>query len=400
MSMINALDYTIRINSSQFEFSSLTVSQNAVSSLNGRLVVNAGNDCFDYMVSIPKMIGRFLTHRYADSRMFFCAYSSMGGETTSCDIDRRINEVMQLMTVIENYTNHRNPDRNVVQQRFQRLSPQVRDLFSHVDQNYIDEFVGDPSGAQEIAQEMARECEQIITFQRQLAAVNAFYRMFNSGATPIPVTTVGSTTTSGITAPRRPRHEPVTDDFSWNDWWNRIFRDDFFLRGDGDIMTSNRPSATTIHSFNLNVPGTIPYDRNAIPGQVQQKTDEINRLKGLFAALANPPDVPQIYGDIIMADPFMACPVFDASHPGVQNALSAGATSAINNRDVRHLFDKDALEAHIRSGNSWAPAKCPTCRHPEHGGIRRPYLRIDTDLQDQILGFLRNAVGTNGSSSR
>ncbi len=378
-SRVPSLDYTIRVNNIQLESSSPNASQISASSLNGRLVVNAGNDCFDCITSIPKMIGRFFTHRYADFRMFFRSYSSMGSGTSSRDIDRRINEVTQFVTVIETCGNNR----NAVRERFQRLSPQVRDLFFYVDQNYIDEFVRDPSMAQEIAQEMIRECDQVISFQRQLTAVNAFYRMFSGGG--------GGTTTYG---------EPNTDDLRWDDWLNRLFRDDFRPRSPrGGITTDGHVPATT-HSFNLNVPGTIPYIQSAIPDAIQQKADEINRLKNRFGAFTNPPAVPTIYNDIIAGDDFMALPIFDASHPAIQNALSSGTTTAINDRDARHLFDKDALEAHIRAGSSYAPSKCPLCRHPTDGGIRRQYLRIDTDLQDQILQFLRNAVATGGSSTR
>jgi hypothetical protein len=372
---IPALDDTMRMNNVQLESSKLTVPQMTASSLNGRLVVNAGNSCC--LTSIPKMINRFFTHRHADVCMFFRSYNSMSGGTTLRDINRRINEITQLVTVIETCGDNR----GAVRARFQRLSPQIRDLFFYVDQNYMDEFVRDPSKAQEMAQEMIRECDQVIHFQRQLTAVNAFYRLFGGG------------TTDGVTTRRQHRQEP-TSDFRWDDWWARIFPDAFHPR-----RVDDRSPATTTYAFNfLNVPGTVPYIQNAIPADVQRKADEINSLKGQFIELRNPPPVPDIYNDIIMGEDFMALPIFDASHPAVQNALSAAsalapsAISAVFNRDLRHLFDKDALEAHIRTGTSWAPAKCPTCRHPTDGGIRREFLRIDTALQDEILQFLRTAL--------
>lgn len=388
MSRVTALDYTLRVNNMRLESSNLTATQNTVSTLNGRLVVNAGNDCFDYLTSLPKTIGKFFTDLYADCHMFFRAYSSMGGGTSSRTIDRRINEITQFMTAIETC----GTQGNAVRDRFQRLSPQVRDLFFYVDLNYINEFVRNPS--QEAADEMIRECDQIIIFQRQLTAVNAFYRIFGGGGGQTPVTTLGGTTT-GVTRPRYPREEPITDSFDWYDWIGRVFYGDFRPSPPGVTIPyrRDREPGTTTHAFNLNIPGTVAYDQNAIHVTVQQKADEIIRLRGQFAALSSPPAVPAIYNDIILGDDFMAIPVFDASHPAIQNALSAGATTAINNRDFRHLFDKDALEGHIRAGNSWAPAKCPTCRHPADGGIRRQYLRIDTDLQDEILLFLRTAVG-------
>jgi hypothetical protein len=391
MSMISrdprVLDYTMRVNTMQLESSNLTASQNRVSSLNGRMVVNAGDDCFDCITSIPKMIGKFFTQRYADCIMFFRAYTSMGGGTTSRAIDRRVNEVTQFMTVVETC----GANRNTVRDRFQRLSPQVRHLFFNVDQNYIDEFIRNPS--QETLDEILRECNQVIIFQRQLTAVNTFYRMFVGIGGHTSVTTVGSTTTH--------RQEPISDDFPWYDWVGGFLPDGFRPRPPGiTVVWGHSEPATSTHAFNLNVPGTVAYDQNAIPPVVQQKADEITRLRGQFAGLRNPPPIPLIYNDIIMAEDFMAIPIFDASHPTVQNALSSGATTAINNRDIRHLFDKEALEGHIRAGSSWSPAKCPSCRHPEHGGIRRQYLRIDTALQDEILQFLRTAMASGGSTTR
>lgn len=395
MSMISP---DLRISSFPFESSS-TAPQNTVSSLNGRMVVNAGNSCCDWMTSIPKMIGGFFTRRYADGRMFFRSFSSMGGGTTTHDIDRRINEITQFITVIETCGSNR----NVVRESFERLTPEVRNLFFYVDQHYIDEFVNNPSKTQEISQEVIRECDRAISFQRQLTAVNAFYSMFSGGGAHTPDTTQGGTTTDsettgGGTIPR-PREAPIPVDEirvdpQRQDPWIRLFPNFFHFRdGIAPVRPPVESPPATTHGFNLNVPGTVPYVQNAIPAEVLQKAQEINSLKGQFASMGNPPPVPEIFKDIITTDDFMEFPVFDASHPAVQNALSSGSTEAINNRDLRHLFNKDTLEQHIQSGHSWAPAKCPTCRHPEHGGIRPEFLRIDTALQDEILQFLRTKLG-------
>ncbi len=155
-----------------------------------------------------------------------------------------------------------------------------------------------------------------------------------------------------------------------------------------------RPSATT---YNVNVPGTVAYVQNRVPADVQTKANEINRLKPLFEAMRPTPDVPLAYNDPINFE-MMSIPVFDASHPAIQTALETGVS--VDNRDIRHLLDKDTMEAHIAAHpSSWSPAKCAICRHPEHGGIRRENLRIDTALQDQILAFLRNAVPAGATST-
>ncbi len=367
---VSPLDYTLPIPPSETSAPSRI-------DWNGRLVVKAGNGCSDWLSKIPNTIRGFFIHAYYDARMYFRAFTSMGKETTPSGIDRRINEVTQFLTVIENNTNSAvtSWDFNGVKNRYQRLSPQVRDLFFIVDQNYINHFSVDQTigSPQAMREEMIRECNRVVSFQRQLTAVNTFYRLF-TGKVVIPPVSI-------------PETPPLSDD--------------------GMVVDVTTTTTTTTHPLNLNVPGTVPYVQNAIPADVQGKADEINRLSVQFAALRSPPVVPTIFNNVIMSEDFMAIPVFDASHPQVQERLRAanasGATTAVRDaleeRTIRHPYDKDALEAQIRAGTTWAPAKCYICRHPADGGIRRQYLRIDTGLQDQILQFLRNAVATGASTT-
>lgn len=187
--------------------------------------------------------------------------------------------------------------------------------------------------------------------------------------------------------------------FRWQDFFGGVFGGRGGPIGGGRepvVGGPERPAATT---YNLNVPGAVAYVQNNIPADVQQKAAEINRLKPLFDALAGAPAVPLIFNDPVNME-IMAIPVFDASHPAIQAALQGGVSSSIDNRDVRHLLDKETMEAHIAAHpHSYAPAKCPTCRHPEHGGIRRENLMIDTALQDQILAFLSGAVPAGATST-
>jgi hypothetical protein len=186
------------------------------------------------------------------------------------------------------------------------------------------------------------------------------------------------------------------NDHGWRipHWWT-------FGR-DSEIASSILINANSVQNVDLNIPNTVAYVRGAIPLANQQKADEIVALKVRFDALAVAPAIPAVFGDNILSD-IMSIPVFDASHPGVQAGLpalraavagAAGAVSTLSNyRTMQHMMDRDNLEACIDAGHSWAPAKCPICRHPEHGGIRREYLRIDTGVQDDILRFLRAATG-------
>ncbi len=138
------------------------------------------------------------------------------------------------------------------------------------------------------------------------------------------------------------------------------------------------------------IPGTFKYEGHNIPAEVQEKADEINRLKAQFALLTHPPRIPDLYKDPVMLE-CMSFPVFDSSHPAVQNALNNGTSTTLNDRNLRHLMDKQSMES-LFSGPGWVAPRCPNCRHPEVGRINRDDLFIDTGMQDEILQFLRNAV--------
>ncbi|MBS0604409.1 MAG: hypothetical protein JSS60_05145 [Verrucomicrobia bacterium] len=372
-----------------------------------RLSVNAAEDCMRCIPLIPKAIGNFFAHRYADVNMFFKAWSSMGGTTTSQVINRRVNDVFQLRTTLQNCGNNRQQ----VLDRFNRLDSQTRTLFFYTDTNYLNQFRTEtnPARIQEIREEIFRECDQVISFQRTMTSVNAFFRMFSGIVNQAPATTHGR-------GPRGPVTVGDEDDvplpdggFDWGDWLGRIIPGGDRIGGghrhDDEIplpVTVPRGGATTVRGFDVAIPDTVAYVQNAVPAQVQQKADEITRLKAQYDLLPTPPPAPAYFTDPVMME-IMTIPVFDASHPVVQTGLPAlraaidgGATNATtllnDHRNVRHIMEKDSLEAHIASGRSFAPAKCPQCRHPADGGIRREFLRIDTGLQDEILQFLRRAV--------
>ena len=310
------------------------------SSLNGRLVANASNcDCLSFVREIFKAIGDFFVHRYADCHLFWRSFTSMGHGTSWTDYVRRETQLRNFLAVLE--MRNGNADRNEVSRSFQSLPAQARNLFFYVDQNYIREFAQSQSNVRnfEMRLEMIRECDQVIAFQRQLSWVNVFYRLFSNRTHPqFSVRTIGTAPTRGTTARRNGVIEPLI----------------------------------------------------TIPQEVQNKANEIQRLREKFAELPNPPHVPDVYHDSITMD-FFSLPIYDASHPAVQNDP--------NDRSVRHLIEKDSLEEMFRNASSWAPTKCPFCRHPEDGGIRRENLRIDTALQDEILQFLRNATRSSEAAT-
>jgi hypothetical protein len=133
-------------------------------------------------------------------------------------------------------------------------------------------------------------------------------------------------------------------------------------------LNSSNPS-----SIELDIFGTVPYRADAIPSDVETKSREIERL-----SLVCKKEIPEKYKDQISDIPFLI-PVFDASHPSVQKDL--------HNRNYRHHMDKESLEA-LYASKRTAPTLCPECRHP----MKRKNLRIDTELQDEILMWLQGNV--------
>lgn len=316
----------------------------------------ASPDYYKYLISIPRTIGTLIFHCYADCRMFIRSFISMVGTATQRDIDRRINKIFQFRNVLETDGD----DRQAMSNRFSRFSSEIRNLFFYVNDKYLQEFrvETDPAKIETIRREILRECDRAICLQRTLTAVNVFIRVYSGKSLSHTYTSQGQTGGGTTNAVPHPTSSP-----------------------------------TTVGGIDVNVPLSVAYDKDAIPVSIQQKANEIARLKGIYDGLPNPTPPPDTFNDPIMYD-IMAFPVFDASHHVVQGnlaalrAVGAIATTHNANRALRHSMDKDSLEGHIAAGSSWAPSKCPVCRHPEHGGIRRQFLRIDTGLQDDILQFL------------
>jgi hypothetical protein len=347
-------------------------------------------------------IGRFFQHRYADVRIFLRAGLSMGGGTTEGQINGRITVLSQFRDRVR--VTNTAADRRALGQAFQRLGARVKGLFFHVDRDYIEQMTFPNSLQSRVREEIIRECDQVIAYQRGLRMVNVFYWIFSS--------CIGRSSHSSTTPVEQyderpnPAQNDPTDDFFSTNW----FRDVFGTRNNTtNTNTRNPPESRNTSgnqraggnvgnaespAVNINIPGTVPYMLNGIPQDVQQKADEIARLKLAFDNLANSPAIPPSYECPILAD-VMSIPVFDASHPDVQAALhDANATSnsvttaALNNRDLRHIMDHTSFEGHMSVRNSGRT--CPNCRHP----IQRGNMVIDTALQDQILQFLRNAVNS------
>ena len=123
----------------------------------------------------------FFSHSYADFRMFWRGYVSMGHGTTSEDITRRINEINRFSTFIQNC----GYNRTQVIVEANRLSQASRDLSFYVDMDYLNQFQAErnPDSIEEMRREIVRECAVAVSFQETLTRVNTFYRLFSGNFT-------------------------------------------------------------------------------------------------------------------------------------------------------------------------------------------------------------------------
>lgn len=151
---------------------------------------------------------------------------------------------------------------------------------------------------------------------------------------------------------------------------------------------ASTPTSTTAPTRTApTLPGTVPYRAASIPPEILAKQTEITNLRTRFDALPNPPLVPVAFACPVSLE-IMTLPVFAISHPLIQQALSAPAGAdrdqRIANRDLRHVLDVESMDALLGPSASRRPP-CPSCRHP----MASNDVVIDTELQDQILAFLR-----------
>ncbi len=366
------------------------------------------NTFVNVLLYVPRAIGNFFYHRYVDVRMFMKAFFSMGGGTTSQEIERRQNELRTFQNVAQEAQCATLAPRRVVQNAFNRLSYGAQSLFYTVDWNYVNSLCDREitiEQAEEIQSEIVRETEAAISFQNRLAQVNLFYTVFaglSSGDHSGMIDSI-SHAISGRADGSRLEEEPVADepaprragrDLDDPLAWMRPLDD---LVDEPIVRPRARPAvpapAARPRPGEIVFANTVPYDNHNIPADVQRKANEINRLK---AGLNIPPGDAVPAGAIRWNIPdneilpvfqcpisqeLMSIPVFDKSHPAITAAN-------VGNRDLRHILDKESLEGMFASGRS---VRCPSCRHD----TQRRNLLIDTELQDTILAFLSERAPAN-----
>lgn len=332
--------------------------------------------------TVDQAIRTFFFDRYVDCHLFQRAISSMGNGATSADIQRSIEVLTQLRTQLQ--------DTGYVQAilSFDTLDLRAEALIlKPADFNFdLERYIYNDPINQTLRQELIRECDRAIFFQRTLSVVNIFYNTFGLNThSSSPATTV-DTSADG----------PVIF------WINqsiipRAYWLDLLFKKDG-------PTAYE---------GTVKYNSFRIPRIIIEKGREIKTLINQFEQLQELVDnlgsegaeesedkffdVPELYKDYM--NEIMLIPVFDASHPDIQDQLAtpAGAIAiASDARLKRHAMDYRNFEHQFRS-ESWSldDVRCAICRH----AIKRENMLIDTVLQDDILNFLKGKLGSQATTA-
>lgn len=282
------------------------------------------------LIELTQEIGAYFHayfhRRHIDVQLFKRALVSMGNGATPEDIKLNIEALTRLRNLLEV------SGQLLISGVFIGHEPRTDALLnSHFRKEGVAEKLD-----KDFKQEIIRECDKALFFQRTLSVVNIFYNTF------------------GING----------------NWLAQLFED------------------------KLSVPeGTVRYNPDRFSSSIIAKAEEIETLKEEFDRLAKHVETPQEYADFM--GEIMTIPVFDPTHPKGQRELAAasGATSnARPPRDWSHALDWQNFEKQFqRQMMSPEGVQCAGCRLP----IKRENMLIDTILQDEILKFLKVATNFN-----
>jgi hypothetical protein len=331
-----------------------------------RLNAHTGQGYFDNLLWIPKAIGEFFVHRYADLRMGIRACSSMSSLTSEVCAER-VRQVTRLKEAVESSGGFKTAASAI----FNRTDPAVKNLFFYVDSRYVQEFVRETDLEKEesIRQEIFRECDRVVCLQNILCKVTSFFRswcscMFGTESNPERPAPHAEDREAQfrrepVPSPRAPSGVPV--------------------RAPSGRTGAPAPAPTAIAASRA----VIPYARNQMPADVRQRAEQIRRLAPLYESMRPCPAPIPDHFECLVSTGIMQIPVFDTSH-----ALNLG------NRANRHLIDHTTYEQMLVSSRSepWPPPCCPQCRHGGRQGMRPEHMRIDVALQCEILAFLETHV--------
>ena len=272
---------------------------------------------------------------FIDYQLFKRAFFSMGYAATPADIQKNIAELTSFRNSLQN-------------------SQPIMDYEAHIetllDSIFSSREIFGNGLTERFRKELIRECNVAIFFQRTLSVVNTFYKKFNINGK----------------------------------WVNQFLGD----------TPSPFPTGTIRYNNNALPAGTVKYVLNSIPPLIFAKAQEIATLRDRFddlvaavkasgGKLECPPEYID-YNEIIMK-----IPVFSAMHPRARESsmsVTEAASIESSKRGWRHAIDSQTFEGQFRA----ALHNCSYCNRPI---MNRDNMLIDTDLQDQILAYLRKELG-------
>lgn len=378
------------------------------------------------VISADRAIDTFLWNRLTDCQLFLRAFVSMGYGTPD-DIQHSIEVLTKLQTRLR--SNEHIMGFSTLDRRADAL------ILKSSEFNFTPEqYIYDDQILRNLRQEYIRECSVAISFQRTLSVVNTFYNRIGLNTSLPPVTTADHSEEGPDWTTRM-----INDIVDWVD--QLVEEDNGRHIPMGTVGTRNNSRILA---------GTVRYNFHKIPWSIVEKAHEIRILKDQFERLKTLVDklnhrntrvsedevfqaefpeesvrgyfkalVEKLNGktdkeeaefftvsdlDMDYMGQIMMIPVFDATHPGIQDQFTSPAVASVPptitpapNRDLRHAIDWKTFERQFRS--EIRGLRCSICRHPTQHDFERKNMLIDTALQNDILNFLRDRLSLPASTT-
>lgn len=162
---------------------------------------SSSNGYFECAMAIPRMVGKFLMHRYTDTRMFMRAvHSFVSHKTGSVEIDRRIQVINNFKLVLTANL----LGQTSAEQHFNSLEAPIQKLFYYAPSYLPLSTAPNENKFNKAKGEIIRECDAVISFQQTLRKVNNFFNIFANGPSTAPSNPAAPSPTTPPVAPNPP----------------------------------------------------------------------------------------------------------------------------------------------------------------------------------------------------
>jgi hypothetical protein len=162
---------------------------------------SSSNGYFECAMAIPRMVGKFLMHRYTDTRMFMrSVHSFVSHKTGSVEIDRRIQVINNFKLVLTANL----LGQTSAEQHFNSLEAPIQKLFYYTPSYLPLSTAPNENKFNKAKGEIIRECDAVISFQQTLRKVNNFFNIFANGPSTAPSNPAAPSPTTPPVAPNPP----------------------------------------------------------------------------------------------------------------------------------------------------------------------------------------------------